>query len=57
MEPTAMQTGSPLVKIDGMVFRRLIVDRINGTNGKTYEVILIAANEEGQFESKTAETA
>lgn len=49
MKPTVVQTGDPLIKLDGMTFQKLVIDKIEGINGKEYEVILIAANEEGLF--------
>ena len=49
MEPVVQQMGDPLVKLDGLLFQRITVDTVVGTNGKTYEVILIAANEEGKL--------
>ncbi len=43
-----MQAGTPLIKMDGLLFQRIIIDKMTGINGSVYEVILIVANEEGQ---------
>ena len=47
MDPIVTQVGDPLIKLDGLLFRRIIIDKVEGVNGNTYEVILIAANQEG----------
>lgn len=47
MEPTVLQVGDPLMKLDGKTFQKIMIDKVQGVNGKEYEVILIAANEEG----------
>lgn len=47
MNPIVTQVGAPLIKLDGMLFRHIIIDKVEGINRNMYEVILIAANQEG----------
>ena len=37
----------PLLTYDGILFKRLLVDKVKGVNDKYYEVLLIAAIENG----------
>ena len=49
MEPVATQAGDPLVRMDGVMFQRLVVDQVKGVDGDWYEVLLIAATEKGVY--------
>ena len=49
MEPVATQAGDPLVRMDGVMFQRLVVDQVKAVDGDWYEVLLIAATEKGVY--------
>ena len=49
MEPVATQAGDPLVRMDGVMFQRLVVDQVKAVDGEWYEVLLIAATEKGVY--------
>ena len=48
MEPVVTQARSPLIQEDGLLYQRLIVDQVTGVNGVKYDVLIIAAIDEGR---------
>ena len=47
MEPVVAQARSPLIQEDGLLYQRLVVDQVTGIDNVKYDVLIIAAIDEG----------
>ena len=48
MEPVVAQARSPLIQEDGLLYQRLVVDQVIGVDDEKYDVLIIAAIDEGK---------
>lgn len=50
MDEAARQSNGPrpLLNLEGYVFRKIVVDQVNDTNGTRHEVMFVAAYKEGK---------